>query len=91
MDTSSLNSNTIKLVKAGNPAVTVSFTVLTRTESGGRTVLTIDPIAPKLAKATTYKVTVEGTNPTGDVFAVKDLASNEMANDKVWSFKTKRK
>ena len=46
--------------------------------------------APKLAKAKTYRVTVEGTDPPGDGFAVRDQANNEMANDKVWSFKTKR-
>jgi hypothetical protein len=93
MDTNSLNTNTVKLVKAGSPPAPVPFTMRTSTDGSGRTVLTLDPFGPttqKLAKAKTYQVTVEGTNPAGDTFAVEDLADNGMANDKVWSFKTKR-
>jgi PKD repeat protein len=90
MDTASLNADTVRLVKAGS-LTPIAVTRETSTDASGRTVLTLDPITPKLAKATTYKVTVEGADPPGDVFAARDLANNELANDKVWSFKTKRK
>jgi hypothetical protein len=90
MDTASLNADTVRLVKAGS-ITPKAVTRETSTDASGRTVLTLDPITPKLAKSTAYKVTVEGTDPPGDVFAVKDLSNNELANDKVWSFKTKRR
>jgi len=93
MDTSSLNANTVKLVKVGSPPVSIPFTMQTSTDGSGRTVLTLDPFGStmqKLGKKTTYKLTVEGANDT-DGFAVKDLASNELATDYVSSFKTKRR
>jgi hypothetical protein len=53
MDTASLNANTVRLVKAGS-TIPIAVTRETSTDASGRTVLTLDPITPKLAKATTY-------------------------------------
>jgi VCBS repeat-containing protein len=91
--TSSLNANTVRLVKVGTTPTSVPVTITTSTDASGRTVLTLDPFGPttqKLGKKTTYKLTIEGANDI-DGFAVKDLASNELAADYVSSFKTKRR
>ena len=92
MDTSSFDTNTVKLTRG---TTSVPFTMEEpSTDGSGRTVLTLDPFGPttqKLGKRKTYTVTVEGTNPAGDSFAVKDLAGNDLAEDKVWTFRTKRR
>ena len=91
MKTSSFDANTVKLT-SGTTSIPVTMT--TSTDSSGRTVLTLDPFGPttqKLSKRKTYTVTVEGTNPSDDTFAVKDAAGNEMTQDKVWTFKTGRR
>lgn len=91
MNTSSFDANTVKLTRGTTP---VSFTMTPSTDSSGRTVLTLDPFGPgtqKLGKRKTYTVRIEGTNPPGDSFAVKDLGNNELEEDKVWTFKTKRR
>ena len=91
METNSFDENTIKLTRGTTP---IPFTMTTSTDGLGRTVLTLDPFGPttqKLGKRKTYTVTVEGTNPAGDSFAVKDLAGNDLAEDKVWTFRTKRR
>lgn len=51
---------------------------------------TLDPSASKLAKKTTYEVTIEGAGDS-DNLAVNDLVGNDLAQDKVWTFKTGKK
>ncbi len=90
MDTSTFDADTVKLTQ-GSTSIPVTMT--TSTDSLGRTVLTLDPFGPttqKLGKKKTYTVRIEGANDV-DGFAVKDLASNELAADYVSSFKTKRR
>ena len=92
MDTSTFNANTVKLIGAGT-TTPIPLTMTTSTDSSGRTVLTLDPFGPttqKLGRRKIYTVTVEGAADTDDQ-AVKDLAGNEMTQDKVWSFKTGRR
>ena len=94
MDADSLNTDTVKLIKVGSPPASIPFTMQPSTDGSGKTVLTLNPFGSttqELGKAKPYHVTVEGTNPTEDSFAVQDLARSEMANDKVWSFRTKRR
>jgi hypothetical protein len=90
MKPSSFDTNTVKLTQ-GSTSIPVTMTP--STDSSGRTVLTLDPFGPttqKLGKRKTYTVTIEGANDT-DGFAVEDLAGNDLAQDKVWTFKTKRR
>ena len=92
MSAGSLNADTVKLVKSGG-TTRVPLTMTTSTDTGGRTVLKLDPFGPttqKLAKSSTYKLTVEGA-ADADGLAVEDAAGNEMAQDKTSSFKTKRR
>jgi bacillolysin len=92
MGAGSLNADTVYLVKSGGTA-RVPLTMTTSTDTGGRTVLRLDPFGPttqKLAKSSTYKLTVEGA-ADADGLAVEDSANNEMAQDKTSSFKTKRR
>lgn len=90
MKPSSFDTNTVKLTQ-GSTSIPVTMTP--STDSSGRTVLTLDPFGSttqKLGKRKTYTVTIEGANDT-DGFAVEDLTGNDLAQDKVWTFKTKRR
>jgi VCBS repeat-containing protein len=91
MDVSSLNNNTVKLVKLGGRRPTPIPVVMTTTNDlSGRTVLTINPYGPgtkNLAVNTTYELKIEGVGD-GDNFAVKDLAGNQLAGEVVSSFTT---
>ena len=92
MNVGSLNADTVKLVKSGGTTST-PLTMTTSTDTGGRTVLKLDPFGPttqKLGKSATYRLTVEGAADT-DGLAVEDTAGNEMVQDKLSSFKTKRR
>lgn len=93
MDESTLNNNTVKLVKPGRKPTSIPLTMTKSTDGSGRTVLTLDPYGSakqKLAGNTTYQLTIEGASSTNGL-AVKDLAGNELAQDKVSSFTTARK
>jgi VCBS repeat-containing protein len=93
MAPSTLNGKTITLVKPGKKPTSIPVTMTNKTDSSGRTVLTIDPYgttAQKLAGNTTYQLTIEGAGDTGG-FAVRDLAGNELAKDHVSSFTTAKK
>jgi hypothetical protein len=90
MKPSSFDTNTVKLTQ-GSTSIPVTMT--TGTDSSGRTVLTLNPFGSttqKLGKKKTYTVTIEGA-ADADGFAVEDLAGNDLAQDKVWTFKTKRR
>ena len=91
MDAAFLNNDTIKLTRG---TTSIPFTMTTNTDGLGRTVLTLNPFGSttqKLGKRKTYTVTVEGTNPAGDSFAVRDAAGNELTQDHVSTFRTKRR
>ena len=90
MKTSSFDANTLKLTQ-GTTSIPVTMT--TSTDSSGRTLLTLNPFGPttqKLGKRKTYTVRIEGAGDT-DGFTVEDSAGNDLAQDKVWTFKTKRR
>ena len=92
MSPGSLNADTVRLVKSGTTTL-VPLTMTTTTDAGGRTVLKLDPFGPttqKLGKSATYRLTVEGA-ADADSLAVEDTANNELAQDKLSSFKTKRR
>ncbi len=77
MDSSTLNSSTVTLVRSGSTtpvAATVSYDAQSQT-------VTLDP-SVRLGSRATYKVTIKG----GDS-GTKDLESTPLAADKVWSFK----
>jgi len=93
IDDSTLNDNTVKLVKPGRKPTSIPVTMTKSTDGSGRSVLTLDPFGSakqKLAGNTTYQLTIEGA---GDEYslAVKDLAGNELARDAVSSFTTAKK
>ena len=91
MKTDTLNTDTFKLQKAvvsgkGKTATTTYQDVpgvsVTNNTQGTKATLTLPPNS-SLAANTTYKVTVNS--------GAKDLAGNDLAADKVWSFKTASK
>ncbi len=86
MKPETLNTSTVKLE---NTKTGLTETVTVTPGTDGKSV-TLDPAALKLAKKTVYRVTIEGAGD-GDSLAVKDLEGNELATDKVWTFKTKRR
>jgi hypothetical protein len=93
MDETTLNDNTVKLVKPGKKPTSIPMTMTKTTDGSGRTVLTLNPFGSakqNLAGDTTYQLTIEGAGD-GDNFAVKDLAGNELAQEAVSSFTTARK
>jgi large repetitive protein len=93
MDESTLNDNTVNLVKPGKKPTSIPVTMTTTTDGSGRSVLTLNPFGSakqNLAANTTYQLTIEGAGD-GDNFAVKDLAGIELARDEVSSFTTARK
>jgi CSLREA domain-containing protein len=92
MDESTLNDNTVKLVKPGKKPASIPVT-MTKSTDGTVTVLTLDPFGltkQTLAASTGYQLTIEGAGD-GDNNAVKDLAGNELARDEVSSFTTAKK
>ncbi len=91
MDTSTFDADTVKLTQG---STSIPFTMTTSTDGSGRTVLTLNPFGSttqKLGRKKTYTVTVEGTNPAGDSFAVRDATGNELTQDHVSTFRTKRR
>ncbi len=93
MDESTLNDNTVKLVKPGRRPTSIPITMTKSTDGSGSSVLTLDPFGSakqNLAGTTTYQLTIEGAGDT-DGFAVRDVASNELARDAVSSFTTAKK
>ena len=82
MDPGTLTGKTVTLLKTGTTtpiAAKVSYDVVSKT-------LTLVP-SVILAKRTKYTVRIEGGGDT-DGLAVKDVAGNGLAADKVWSFTT---
>jgi hypothetical protein len=82
MDPSTVTDETVTVLKAGTTTpitAKVSYDVASKT-------LTLVP-SVSLAKRTKYTVSIEGGGDT-DGLAVKDVAGNELAADKVWSFTT---
>jgi hypothetical protein len=93
MDDTTLNQDTVKLVKLAKNPPSIPLTMTKTTDGSGRTVLTLDPYGSakqKLGGNTTYRLTIEGAGDT-DGFAVKDMAGNQLAQDRVSSFTTARK
>lgn len=90
MDTSSFDANTVRLTRE---TTSIPLTMTTSTDGSGRTVLTLDPFGPttrKLGKRKTCTVTVEGAADT-DGFAVQDPAGKDLSQNKIWTFRTKRR
>ncbi|MDQ4042206.1 MAG: Ig-like domain-containing protein [Actinomycetota bacterium] len=90
MDTSSFDTDTVKLTRG---TTSIPVTMETSTDSSGRTVLTLNPFGSttqKLGKRKTHTVRIEGAADT-DGFAVEDSADNKLGEDKVWTFRTKRR
>jgi TolB protein len=90
MDTSTFDANTVKLTRG---TTSIPFTMTTSTDGLGRTILALNPFgstAQMLGKKKTYTVRIEGAADT-DGFTVEDLAGNDLAEDKVWTFRTKRR
>ena len=82
MDPSTVTDKTVTVLKAGTTTpitAKVSYDVASKT-------LTLVP-SVILAKRTKYTVSIEGGGDT-DGLAVKDVAGNELAADKAWSFTT---
>ena len=93
MDPSTLNAKTVTIVKPGKKPTSIPVTMTNKTDSSGRTVLTLDPYGTtkqNLAANTTYQLTIEGAGDT-DGLAVRDSAGNALAKDYVSSFTTAKK
>lgn len=82
IDPTTVDASTFTLVRAKTGAMVTPLSV---TLSDDGKTATFDP-SVKLARRTKYTATVEG----GDT-GFKDLASNPLTADKVWSFTTKRR
>ena len=81
MDPGTVTDKTVTVLKTGTTTpitAKVSYDVASKT-------LTLVP-SVILAKRTKYTVRIEGGDRDG--LAVKDVAGNELAADKVWSFTT---
>jgi hypothetical protein len=82
MDPGTVTDKTVTVLKTGTTTpitAKVSYDVASKT-------LTLVP-SVILAKRTKYTVRIEGGGDR-DGLAVKDVAGNELAADKVWSFTT---
>jgi Tol biopolymer transport system component len=95
MEETTLNGDTVKLVKPGKKPTFIPVTMTKSTDSNGRTVLILNPYGSNkqnLAANTTYNLTIQGTVDTDGVvgFVVKDMAGNPLAQDAPSSFTTRK-